>query len=134
MSDSESSTGGSPVAVAQLAAADQPPSEQQAQDDVAPAAPAQEDELDTSFFPAPPAYYKLYTSTTLALDATSPERQRLEPPDVGLILQGGSYSVFGETWPVEEVLPSLHELGVRELFDPTAGSSSSSLLPPAGAR
>lgn len=125
MSDSESSAGGSP-------APQQPtPEAQQPALDGAPSAEdgaPQEDELDTSFFPAPPAYYKLYTAETLALPEDAPERRELEAPDIDLILQGGSYSVFGETWPVEEVLPTLGEMSVKELFDPAAGSSALSTL------
>ncbi|KWU44371.1 MED7-domain-containing protein [Rhodotorula sp. JG-1b] len=79
-----------------------------------PAAPPQEDaqpppEFDTSLFPAPPAFYHRYTDADLA---------NLDPPNVDWITQDGSYTVFGETWPVEETTPTLKEMGVPEMFDP----------------
>lgn len=101
------------------------------------APPAGEDSLDTSFFPAPAHYYKRYTETNLAVprDSTDPLHsedpkdppflaKELDPPNVDWIVEGGSYSVFGETWPVEEVLPTLEEMGVKELFVRGAGASS----------
>ncbi|KAK4048504.1 hypothetical protein OIV83_004672 [Microbotryomycetes sp. JL201] len=89
------------------------------------------DELDTSFFPAPAHYYKRYTDYNLSIqdkdaaidapqggtDARVLRRRDLDPPDVDEIVRHGSYSVFGETWPVEEQLPSLAHMGVREMFD-----------------
>lgn len=74
--------------------------------------PAAPPEFDTSLFPAPPALYHRYTDDNLA-DPSN------EPPNVDWIVQDGSYTVFGETWPVEELTPRLHEMGVPEMFDPT---------------
>ncbi|GAA5878044.1 hypothetical protein JCM16303_002829 [Sporobolomyces ruberrimus] len=85
-------------------------------------------EFDTSFFPAPSPYFHRYSSTNLSLPPDSlisdvPGEPRpflakeLEPPNVEWIIEGGSYSVFGETWPVEEHLPTLEEMGLEELFD-----------------
>lgn len=88
----------------------------------AAAAPPQEDaqppppEFDTSLFPAPPAFYHRYTD-----DA------HLDPPNVDWITQDGSYTVFGETWPVEETTPTLKEMGVPEMFDPDSGAHRLSL-------
>lgn len=92
-----------------------------------------EDELEDSFFPSPAHYYKRYTTANLALDPTEllppidgePSCLAVEllPPDVDAIVQRGAYEVFGETWPVEEVLPSLTDMGVEELFDRGAGES-----------
>jgi mediator of RNA polymerase II transcription subunit 7 len=129
MSDSGSSTAASP-APAQL-------QQQQQQQDSAAAPPPgadeqplEDDSLETSFFPAPAPYYTRYTSDNLALPLAAPvqlpngqevSRAELEPPNIDWIVEEGSYSVFGETWPVEEKLPSLAEMGVQELFDPTVG-------------
>ncbi|KAK4700522.1 mediator of RNA polymerase II transcription subunit 7, partial [Phenoliferia sp. Uapishka_3] len=86
-----------------------------------------DDDLDTSFFPAPAYFYHRYTTANVALPVSSTEeltvpgagtftRADLEPPNPEWVLERGHYSVFGETWPVEEVLQSLEELGVREMF------------------
>ncbi|KAM0749807.1 hypothetical protein T439DRAFT_381370 [Meredithblackwellia eburnea MCA 4105] len=104
-----------------------------------------EDELDSSFFPSPAHYYKRYTTANLALPLSHVEplfvsqstqpgdvegkekekdgnagvsftRKDLEPPNPDWVVERGNYAVFGETWPVVERLPSLQELGVREMF------------------
>ncbi|BGP58149.1 hypothetical protein JCM8202_006149 [Rhodotorula sphaerocarpa] len=102
-------------------------------------APPPADDFDTSLFPAPPVYYHRYTDDNLAVpldaDDADPQsepallassvpgdpqpftRRDLEPPQVDWIVQDGSYSVFGETWPVEETTPTLAEMGVPEMFD-----------------
>ncbi|GAA5930884.1 mediator complex subunit MED7 [Sporobolomyces koalae] len=85
-------------------------------------------EFDTSFFPAPSPYFHRYSTANLALPPDTlisdvPGEpvpflaSELEPPHVDWIVQEGSYSVFGETWPVEEHLPTLEEMGVQEMFD-----------------
>ncbi|GAA6060885.1 hypothetical protein JCM10212_000168 [Sporobolomyces blumeae] len=91
-------------------------------------APGPLDDFDSSFFPAPSPYYLRYTSRNLALPpseliADVPGEpvpfpaSELEPPDIDAIVRQGSYSVFGETWPVQEALPTLEDMGVRQLFD-----------------
>lgn len=98
----------------------------------AQAPPPPPDELDTSIFPGPPAFYHRYTSANLALplDATISDesgepqpfkRSEMEPPNVDWIVEEGNYSVFGETWPVDEKVPTLEEMGVQEMFDRNAG-------------
>ncbi|GAA5877842.1 hypothetical protein JCM3774_000193 [Rhodotorula dairenensis] len=101
-----------------------PPPQAQGQGHGAPPA-----EFDTSLFPAPPVFYHRYTDHNLALSdrehliADVPgephpfPRRHLDPPDVDWIVHDGSYSVFGETWPVNEVSPTLQEMGVPEMFD-----------------
>ncbi|KAL8279881.1 hypothetical protein RQP46_007731 [Phenoliferia psychrophenolica] len=84
------------------------------------------DDLDSSFFPAPAVYYKRYTTANLALpldaavvvpgEEPACTRADLEPPNPAWVVERGNYSVFGETWPVEEVLPSLEDMGVKEMF------------------
>ncbi|GAA5903252.1 mediator complex subunit MED7 [Sporobolomyces salmoneus] len=85
-------------------------------------------EFDTSFFPAPSPYFHRYSSHNLSLPPDSvisdvPGEPRpflakeLEPPNVDWIVEEGSYSVFGETWPIEEHLPTLEEMGLKEMFD-----------------
>lgn len=98
-----------------------------------PPPPASETDLDNSFFPSPPAFYKRYTTTALSLPPSAPlpplegipacTAAELEPPNPEWILEGGAYQVFGETWPVEEVLPTLEEMGVTEMFVRGAGTS-----------
>lgn len=93
------------------------------------------DDLDTSVFPAPPAFFHRYTDRNLALppDALIDDvpgeprpflRADLDPPNVDWIVEEGSYSVFGETWPIDEKVPTLQEMGVPEMFDPNAGALS----------
>jgi mediator of RNA polymerase II transcription subunit 7 len=100
-------------------------------------------------FPSPPSHYTTYTSNNLKLLALLRERAadadlnqvnqqevladlkdvpdwplaQLEPPRVDWILQDGSYEVFGDTWNVNERIPSLGELGGHQLYpaDPGAG-------------
>ncbi|KAI5477729.1 Mediator complex, subunit Med7 [Pseudohyphozyma bogoriensis] len=98
----------------------------------APPPPQDEGEqaLDSSFFPSPSHFYKRYTSANLALppsaflppipgeiEPDSVKREELEPPNVDWVVERGSYAVFGETWPVEEVSPTLEEMGVTEMFN-----------------
>lgn len=106
----------------------------------APSESGSSSELDTSFFPAPAHFYKRYTSANLLLPSSHPDvlslpndpitflARDLEPPNPDWVLERGSYSVFGETWPVEEVLPSLSDMGVTEMFTPRAGPLPPSLL------
>lgn len=106
----------------------------------APAAPPP-DEFDTAIFPAPPAFYHRYTQRNLALppDATISDvpgeprpfsRADLDPPNVDWIIEDGSYAVFGETWPIDEKLPTLEDMGVAEMFDRDAGAPHPPSLPP----
>lgn len=122
MSDSGSSRAASPApdGLQQPDSAALPPGDEQPADD----------SLETSFFPAPAPYYTRYTSDNLSLPLTASiqlptgqeiSRAELEPPNIDWIVEEGNYSVFGETWPIEEKLPTLAEMGVRELFDPTVG-------------
>ncbi|GJN93990.1 hypothetical protein Rhopal_007053-T1 [Rhodotorula paludigena] len=94
------------------------------------------DDLDTSVFPAPPAFFHRYTDRNLALppDALIDDvpgelrpflRADLDPPNVDWIVEEGSYSVFGETWPIDEKVPTLQEMGVPEMFDPNADRKAS---------
>lgn len=91
------------------------------------------DDFDTSLFPAPPVFYHRYSDANLALPLDSViadvpgepkpfSRRELEPPNVEWIVEDASYSVFGETWPVEEKTPTLAEMGVPEMFDRTHGA------------
>jgi mediator of RNA polymerase II transcription subunit 7 len=68
------------------------------------------DEL-TSAFPPPPAYFKFFTQENLALlksktTPETPEKKReleyLEPPPAPT---EGSYSTFGDVWPVPHHSP-----------------------------
>lgn len=96
-------------------------------------------DLESSFFPAPPAYYRRYTSAHLAAvddhllvpassdaPADSFPRTHLRPPSAALVLQRGFYHVYGQTWPIRDSLPSLSDMAVTELFDPSAGACAAS--------
>ncbi|BGO95443.1 hypothetical protein NBRC10512_001411 [Rhodotorula toruloides] len=102
----------------------------------APPPPPPPDDLDSSIFPGPPPFYHRYTSANLALplDATISDvpgepqpfqRSEMEPPNVDWIVEEGNYSVFGETWPVDEKVPTLEEMGVQEMFDRNADRKQS---------
>ncbi|KAH8099399.1 MED7 protein-domain-containing protein [Cristinia sonorae] len=94
-------------------------------------------------FPSPPSHYTNYTAHNLKLlqllhdrteDGTSgpadrqhellsdqtdvPEwpLQQLEKPRVDWILEEGHYTVFGDTWFVKDVIPSLGEQGGQQLY------------------
>ncbi|GAA5923088.1 hypothetical protein JCM3775_007433 [Rhodotorula graminis] len=101
-----------------------------------PAPPPPPDEFDTAIFPAPPAFYHRYTQRNLDLapDATIADvpgeprpfsRADLDPPNVDWIVEDGSYAVFGETWPIDEKLPTLQDMGVPEMFDRDADRKTS---------
>ncbi|TDL28219.1 hypothetical protein BD410DRAFT_782189 [Rickenella mellea] len=97
-------------------------------------------------FPSPPSHYKNYTSRNLELlgllksrsELSAEEKDQqtilsdqsdvpdwplvdLEKPRVDWIIEEGSYTVYGDTWFVKENVPSLGELGGRQLYpaDPT---------------
>lgn len=79
----------------------------------------EEPTLDSSFFPSPPVYYSSYTNEVVVDLPTE-----LQPPNETWIRERGDYSVFGETWPVEEIPVGLKEMGVTELFNPDTGMLS----------
>lgn len=112
----------------------QPPPPAAQQDEHAPPPPAEDepDTLDSSFFPSPSHYFQRYTDDNLALpvDPTAVltdkagetfSRAELEPPNPDWVVDKGLYSVFGETWPVQEQEIVLGEMGVQEMFDRNAG-------------
>ncbi|PAV22479.1 mediator subunit med7 [Pyrrhoderma noxium] len=97
-------------------------------------------------FPSPPSHYQNYSSHNLNLLSLLKERQneenkytsqqellkdqedvpdwpltQLEKPRVDWIVEDGSYTVFGDTWPIKEKIPSLGEEGGHQLYpdDPT---------------
>lgn len=94
-------------------------------------------------FPSPPSHYTRYTNHNLRLLELLKERAgdgvdiaalnqydvlsnqtdvpewsiaTLEKPRVDWILEDGHYTVFGDTWPVKETIPSLAELGGHQLY------------------
>ena len=97
----------------------------------------------SSFFPAPPAAFERFTAANLDLaaelqrliksgagsaEADRMARQRrllgerapdfdllelVEPPDASWIEEEGGWKSFGESWPLEEKLPTLHSLSER---------------------
>eukprot|EP00249_Psilotum_nudum_P013150 c24180_g1_i1 orf=464-976(+) len=62
--------------------------------------------MATSTYPPPPPYYKLYREY---LD--SPESAPPPPPPID-----GTYTMFGCSYSTDDVLPSLEEQGVRQLY------------------
>ncbi|GAA6055266.1 hypothetical protein JCM3770_001516 [Rhodotorula araucariae] len=107
-----------------------------AADPAAPPPAPPPDEFDTAIFPAPPAFYHRYTTHNLALPPNASiadvpgepcpfPRAELDPPNPDWIIEDGSYAVFGETWPIDEKLPTLEEMGVAEMFDRDADRKAS---------
>lgn len=82
------------------------------------------DELISSLYPPPPPYYKYFTDENLAkfdelkLSESSdelPGELRLQvPPEVPL---GDQYRGYGSIWALENKLPSLKDLGWRQLYN-----------------
>jgi len=44
-------------------------------------------------------------------------RWLVTPPDAALIEADGHWMAYGQAWPINEVLPSLEEMGVKQLFE-----------------
>lgn len=93
----------------------------------------QESTLDSSFFPSPPAYYKRYTTANLALDSSeylttagdeAVSAAELQPPNLDWVKERGHYTVFGQTWPIEDQEQTLRDTGLQELFDSATGGST----------
>ncbi|BGP51612.1 hypothetical protein JCM10450v2_007562 [Rhodotorula kratochvilovae] len=133
---SSPSSVGSPASQGELHAASNGAVALPAPDDTAPPPAPPPDDFDTAIFPAPPAFYHRYTAGSLALppDATIADvpgeprpflRADMDPPNVEWITEDGSYAVFGETWPIDEKLPTLEDMGVAEMFDRNADRKSS---------
>lgn len=88
------------------------------------------EDLITSLYPPPPAYYKVFTEANaeaLALceaSAGAPEGQLqfMVPP---LPPEGPSYQSFGALWHFEERIPTLAEMGMEQLYP----DSHADLLP-----
>ncbi|KAG2369527.1 mediator complex, subunit Med7 [Suillus spraguei] len=107
-------------------------------------------------FPSPPSHYNNYTSHNLKLLALLKERvgnqnadlgivdqhallsdqtdvptwslAQLEKPRVDWVLEEGQYNVFGDTWFVKETIPSLAELGGRQLYPPDPSTDQRPVL------
>lgn len=43
-------------------------------------------------------------------------RTLVQPPDIDLFEEEGHWNAFGQTWPVKEALPTLEEMGVKQLY------------------
>ncbi|KAK7255864.1 hypothetical protein RIF29_29289 [Crotalaria pallida] len=63
--------------------------------------------MSTSSFPPPPPFYKLYKN----YKEDDPNSAPLPPPPIK-----GTYTCFGATYTTDDVLPSLEEQGVRQLY------------------
>lgn len=101
--------------------------------------------LADSFFPAPPAAYRRYTSANLALAAEleadeagpadeawadrqtrvhgerAPDfdlRELVTAPDASWLAEDGGFEAFGQRWPLEDPLPTLADSGVDQLYGP----------------
>lgn len=44
----------------------------------------------------------------------------LGKPNIDLIEEDGGYTVFGQTWPIPDVMPTLEQLGIPTLYPPGA--------------
>lgn len=62
--------------------------------------------MATSTYPPPPPYYKLFENY---LD--NPESAPAPPPAIE-----GTYTMFGSTYTTNDLLPSLEEQGLRQLY------------------
>ncbi|GFZ03686.1 mediator complex, subunit Med7 [Actinidia rufa] len=60
----------------------------------------------TATYPPPPPYYKLYKDYT-----QNPKSAPEPPPPIE-----GTYVLFGSSYTTDDVLPSLEEQGVRQLY------------------
>ncbi|KAK1293315.1 Mediator of RNA polymerase II transcription subunit 7a [Acorus calamus] len=60
----------------------------------------------SSSYPPPPPYYKLYKDYL-----EDPESDPKPPPPIE-----GSYQLYGATYTTDDVLPSLEDQGVRQLY------------------
>lgn len=82
------------------------------------------DELISSLYPPPPPYYKYFTDDNVAkfeewkesksLDLPSGELRLQVPPEVPL---GNQYRGYGSIWALENKLPSLKDLGWKQLYN-----------------
>lgn len=82
------------------------------------------DELISSLYPPPPPYYKYFTDDNVAKfeewkkteppDSPSGELRLQVPPEVPL---GDQYRGYGSIWALENKLPSLKDLGWRQLYN-----------------
>ncbi|GAC95404.1 hypothetical protein PHSY_002979 [Pseudozyma hubeiensis SY62] len=54
-------------------------------------------------------------------------KAELEPPNVDWIEEDGGYTVFGQLWPIPDVMPSLEQLGIPVLY-PLEGTDRKELL------
>ncbi|ORY77789.1 MED7 protein-domain-containing protein [Protomyces lactucae-debilis] len=85
----------------------------------------------SSAFPPPPESYKLFTEENLAQLAQDPAqlpdevRQALEPPEVPT----ESYTVFGQTWHLQEKLQTLKEAGVKQLYPESLDAGTGNPVP-----
>lgn len=76
----------------------------------------------SSVYPAPPAYYKSFTDENLAQlkqSQQSGDEERLVPPLDVLIPPEpqASYRCFGSMWNEQDKLPSLSEVGIKQLYN-----------------
>ncbi|KAF8471275.1 MED7 protein-domain-containing protein [Kalaharituber pfeilii] len=91
--------------------------------------------LVSSAFPPPPPFYKHFTPENIAAlkhhqkigaphDQLPQELHYLVPPPP----PDASYRCFGDTWQIPDVLPSLPQMGITQLYEdpsPSAGPSTS---------
>ncbi|KAF8457678.1 MED7 protein-domain-containing protein [Terfezia claveryi] len=100
--------------------------------------------LVSSAFPSPPPFFKHFTPENLSAlkhhkklgtptDELPPELQYLIPPPP----PENSYRCFGDSWTIPDVLPTLPELGITQLYsDPpttttaTATTATATTTPP----
>ncbi|KAJ2847418.1 Mediator of RNA polymerase II transcription subunit 7 [Coemansia brasiliensis] len=77
-------------------------------------------QLDLSF-PAPPDYYSLFTDANLQRLKETDRESALENAELKFLVpppppQTGTYSVFGRVWQVHDLLPTLSEQNIPQLY------------------
>ncbi|CAA19326.1 mediator complex subunit Med7 [Schizosaccharomyces pombe] len=89
-----------------------------------------------SAFPPPPPYYKLFTRENIEKVISNMEKEAKHEDDANTLqpkteeeieslaklfkkpscLTSGTYQMFGDTWRLDEAIPSLKEFGIPELY------------------
>lgn len=82
------------------------------------------DELISSLYPPPPPYYKYFTDENVNKFEKCKRTESQDPPPGELRLQvppevplGEQYRGYGSIWALENKLPSLKDLGWRQLYN-----------------
>lgn len=74
----------------------------------------------SSAFPPPPPFYKAFTEENIALAASDNEEAKKANEDLEFLIPPPvpteSYRLFGETWRIPDVMPTLKDMGITQLY------------------